>query len=300
MRKIPDAGASNRRKLEQREELYSEKLTPAGDIFFALRPRGRAFRLAQRSGLSALLALSLCLCASGCGESDSGKLPAVGVQGKSAYVISERATGPIVIVFPGRSSRTDDPTLGIRQMALRIAAGANGSVAIFSWREMTTARKWLETQAAARRAAGQPARVALVGHSWGGAAAANLAQELLASPAVDAVTLLATIDAIQQGYVVAGAEIAAGAGAGEGVFGQRLELAAFKHAPAPDGKKLLKHVNYYQLDSPYLHGGPIPTATENHEVWFDHGKELGHGNLDNFLSDTVATEVLRACAGGKE
>ena len=77
-------------------------------------------------------------------------------------------------------------------------------------------------------------------------------------------------------------------------FRHRLRLAAFRKTPAPDGKKLVRHVNYYQLDSPHLAGARIRTASENHEVWFDHGRELGHGNLDNFIAEIVAEDVRRA------
>ena len=51
---------------------------------------------------------------------------------------------PIVVVFPGRSAPTDDPALGIRQTALRIAERVDGSVAIFSWKVMPAAREWVE------------------------------------------------------------------------------------------------------------------------------------------------------------
>ena len=215
-------------------------------------------------------------------------------------IVQETGTGPMILIFPGRSAAPDDATLGIRETALELARRMDASVALFSWQGMDQARAWLASQATLRRSTREPVRVGLVGHSWGGQAASALARELVAQQGlqVDQIFSLITIDAIQQGYGKAGLKIAAQFGSGEGIFGHRTGWSAFKNAPAPDGERLLRHVNFFQTDSPYLHGNRIATATENHEVWFDGGSELGHGNLDNYLIDVVVEEVRRSARAG--
>lgn len=121
-----------------------------------------------------------------------------------------------------------------------------------------------------------------------------MARESLASGLVDEITVLVTIDAIQKGYLRSGKRMAAQFLVGEGIFGQRTRWCAFRDAPAPDGRRLRRHVNFYQLDSPYLHGDRMPYAKENHEVRIDDGKAVGHGNLDNFLVEMVVEEIRRA------
>jgi hypothetical protein len=48
------------------------------------------------------------------------------------------------------------------------------------------------------------------------------------------------------------------------------------------------------MDSPSLCGTPIKSADENHEIWLDAGREVGHGNLDNLVAELVAEDVRRA------
>jgi pimeloyl-ACP methyl ester carboxylesterase len=199
-----------------------------------------------------------------------------------------------VLVFPGRSAPTDDRTLGIRGAALRIAGKVEGSVAIFSWRRYDLAREWVRREAGKRRAAGEPAELALIGHSWGGQAAGRFAVEALGAGEVDRVPVLVTIDAICMGYVKSSLYQLPSLFSLEILFPHRLKLAAFRGTPAPDGRRLVRHVNYYQTDSPQLCGAPIPTATENHQVWLDAGREPGHGNLDNIVAELVAEDVRRA------
>ena len=229
----------------------------------------------------------------GCGEVLTSGLPPVGVPQPLAYVVREERTGPISIVFPGRSAPTDDPTLGIRETALRIAERAGGSVGLFSWKVYDQAVRWARKESALRRSSGGRVRVALVGHSWGGPTAARFAEEALAGGVVDEVSVLVTLDAIDKGYAKNALEWWA-ALLPEGLFGARWPVMAFTGGPIVDGERVRRHVNYYQVDSPMLHGAAVPTATENHEVWFSHGSELGHGNLDNFLIDIVAEDVRRA------
>jgi pimeloyl-ACP methyl ester carboxylesterase len=209
-------------------------------------------------------------------------------------VIEEASRGPIVLIFPGRSAPTDDRTLGIRGAAMRISQKLEGSVAIFSWRRYRLAREWVRREAAKRRAAGEPAELALIGHSWGGQAAGRFATECLGSGDVDSVPVLITIDAICLGYLKSSLYQIPSILSLEIIFPHRLKLTAFKGTPAPDGQRLIRHVNYYQTDSPSLCGAPIPTATENHRVWLDTGREPGHGNLDNIVAELVAEDVRRA------
>jgi hypothetical protein len=217
------------------------------------------------------------------------------VAGRREFIVKDSATGPIVLIFPGRSAPTDDPTLGIRGTAMRIARKVDGSVAIFSWMSYPLARKWVEREAAERRAAGRPARLALVGHSWGGEAASEFVREVLKTGAVDDVPVLVTIDSIHKGYVGCFLRELPSMLTLEIFFRHRLALTGYARTPVPDGRGLLRHVNYYQQDSPQLCGRPIRTASENHEVWLDRGREPGHGNLDNLVAEFVAEDVRRAC-----
>jgi hypothetical protein len=255
--------------------------------------------LAQRIAPLIRSVAAVALLAGGCARrsaapASKAELPPVGVPGRKIFVVEEARRGPIVLIFPGRSAPTDDPTLGIRTTAVRIADRLEGSVAIFSWMRYRQAREWVRREARKRRRAGGRARLALVGHSWGGQAAGNFTRESLRKGIVDEVTLLVTIDAICKGY-------------GKGVFYQlpsllsleiffrhRLKLVAFRGTPRPDGVRLLRHVNYYQTDSPQLCGAAIASASENHQVWLDRGREPGHGNLDNLVAELVAEDIRRA------
>jgi len=239
------------------------------------------------------LTTAVLLLAVGCGTGQY-VMPPPGKAEKLAYIIKERETGPIVLVFPGRTSPADDPTLGIRGTALALADKLNGSIALVSWEAEDAVFRWTARQAALRHARGERAAVALVGHSWGGEAASRMASDLLRYSTVDEIAVLVTIDAINQGIVKCYAECIMSVLLLEGLFPHRLPLMAFREPPVPDGKRLVRHVNYYQLDSPHLHGYPVETATENHEVWFDRGHEIGHGNLDNYIMSLVVEDVVRA------
>ena len=240
------------------------------------------------SARAALACAAAVLLAAGCGEVYID-LPPVGVPQPLAYVVQEKPTGPVTVIFPGRSAPTDDVTLGIRQTALAVAERAGGSVGLFSWKVYDAAKRWTAREAALRRKSNERVRLALVGHSWGGQAASRFARETLAEGIVDEVSVLVTLDAIKKGYV-------------KSFFNwwgclftfDLWPAMAFRDSPAPDRRKILRHVNYYQLDSFACHGAVMPTADENHEVWFDTGSVLGHGNLDNFLIDIVAEDVRRA------
>jgi hypothetical protein len=241
--------------------------------------------------------LAAAVAGSGCAAAVR-ELPPVDVQAPLACVIEERPTGPIVVIFPGRSAPTDDVTLGVREAALEIGRRLDGSVALASWKVYDAVVHWTEGQARQRRRARERVRLALVGHSWGGEAAGRFARETLSAGTVDEVSVLVTIDAIEKGYARSTLNWFVSFFSLEWLFGYRLPVMAFRGTPPADGTRIVRHVNYYQLDSPILHGAAIPTATENHEVWLDGGSELGHGNLDNFLIDIIAEDVRRAFLEG--
>ncbi len=226
------------------------------------------------------------------------ELPPVGVQGRKSFVVAESKSGPIVLIFPGRSAPTGDKTLGIRSTAIRISQRLEGSVAIFSWMHYRQARAWVRREAAKRRARGERVRVALIGHSWGGQAASNFTRESLKKGIVDEVTLLVTIDAICKGYIKGVLYQLPSLLTMEVFFPHRLRLVSFRGTPKPDGTKLVRHVNYYQMDSPQLCGTAISSASENHEIWMDRGREPGHGNLDNLIAELVAEDVRRSFLNG--
>jgi pimeloyl-ACP methyl ester carboxylesterase len=211
--------------------------------------------VAAAAGLAVAAAL-----AAGCGEVATVGLPPVGVPQPLAYVVQQKRTGPISIIFPGRSAPTDDVTLGIRETALRVAERAGGSVGLFSWKVYAQARRWAAREAALRRAAGERVRIALVGHSWGGPTATRFAEESLADGLVDEVSILVTLDAIDKGYGKNATEWWL-ALVPEAIFQVRWPMMAFTGGPLVDGTRVRRHVNYYQLDSPMLAPQNSPTVT---------------------------------------
>ena len=103
-----------------------------------------------------------------------------------------------------------------------------------------------------------------------------------------------TIDGIEEGYLWVFFGHVPSVFTLEILFPHRLCVLALTEAPIPDGQHFREHINYYQIDSPHLSGYIIPTATQNHEVWFDRGTEVGHGNLDNYVCHLVVEDVLRS------
>tara|TARA_R110002073_G_scaffold1425_4_gene9919 strand:+ start:21 stop:785 length:765 start_codon:yes stop_codon:yes gene_type:complete len=243
---------------------------------------------------SALLSLWL-LATSGCTALVTpNHLPPVGEPQAHAYILEESAEGPIVVLFPGRSAPTNDPNLGILRTAEVLADRITGSIAVFNVHAYDAAHEWLQRQSELRRESGAPRRLALVGHSWGAGAAGRLLEQGFAEDLIDEVTTLVTIDGIEEGYLWVFFGHMPSVFSLEILFPHRLCVLSLTEAPTPDGQRFREHINYYQIDSPHLSGYIIPTATQNHEVWFDCGSELGHGNLDNYICYLVVEDVLRA------
>lgn len=233
--------------------------------------------------------------ASGCTSIDAPThLPPTGKPEAHAYILEESDAGPIIVLFPGRSAPTDDPNLGILQTAEALSDRIAGSVAVFNVHSYEAAHSWLKRQSEVRQANGAPREVALVGHSWGAGAAGRLLEQGFSEGLIDTVSTLVTIDGIEDGYLWVFFGHMPSVFSLEILFPHRLCVLSLTEAPAPDGRRFREHINYYQIDSPHLSGYVIPTATQNHEVWFDQGSELGHGNLDNYISYLVVEDVLRS------
>lgn len=249
----------------------------------------------DRHLLQAFALLLACLAATGCTAFTMPEyLPPIGEPQEHAYILEENDSGPIVVLFPGRSAPTNDPNLGILQTAEILAERMTGSIAVFNVHAYKAASEWLQRQSAIRRQNGEPRRLAVVGHSWGAGAGGRLLEQGLADDLVDEVTTFVTIDGIEEGYLWVFFGHMPSVFSLEILFPHRLCVLSLTEAPAPDGKRFREHINYYQIDSPHLSGYVIPTATQNHEVWFDRGFELGHGNLDNYISHLVVADVMRS------
>lgn len=241
------------------------------------------------------LLMVLCVAASGCTALTTPEhLPPIGKPEAHAYILEENNTGPIVVLFPGRSAPTDDPNLGILRTAEVLAERMTGSIAVFNVHAYAAAHRWLERQSALRRERGVPRQLALVGHSWGAGAAGRLLEQGFAEGLIDEVTTMVTLDGIEEGYMWVFFGHMPSVFTLEIFFPHRLCVLSLTESPVPDGKRFREHINYYQIDSPHLSGYIIPTATQNHEVWFDQGAELGHGNLDNYVCYLVVEDVLRS------
>ena len=229
--------------------------------------------------------------ATGCGAT----LPAVGEAKPHAFLIREAERGPIVVMFGGYLTSAADLCLGMRQSAMLVAERMQGSVAVFPWNSLDLAKEWCAREGWKRREAGEAPEYAIAGHSWGGHSACKLTEHIIDTHAGGpCVSALITLDAANHGYCLCALEITMAVATFEYATRQRHGFISLRRTPVPDGERLVRHINYYQRDSRWLHGTHIDTATENHLVWLDSGHEVGHGNLDGILAELVAEDVRRS------
>ena len=114
------------------------------------------------------------------------------------------------------------------------------------------------------------------------------------------IALLVTVDAIKNSTVGVTAGIAPTIlTLGNPIPGRNVYFIAYENTPPVEGKRVLAHVNYYQLESKLYHGGPISGASENHRL-DDPAQSINHGNSDDFAYPLVRADLQQALRAGAE
>jgi pimeloyl-ACP methyl ester carboxylesterase len=243
-----------------------------------------------RAVLSAIL---VALAIPGCGGEPEA-FPEPGDANESSAIIRETGGGDIIVVYSPYPLRRGAPPDGVRRAAQQAIGRGQCSAAAFFWSEKAMSIRWIRSQIAERIRFGLPPRVILAGHGLGATAAAETARTLCRDPSDVVVALLLTVDAVKTGPIGSAAGVT-GSVIASSLPGVKVSFAAYDSAPAPDGLRLLAHVNYYQTATVY-HGAPMPGA-ENHRL-DDSTGVLNHGNVDDFAFPMLASDLRRAMAGG--
>ncbi|MDR3210477.1 MAG: hypothetical protein LBU79_00995 [Planctomycetota bacterium] len=234
--------------------------------------------------------LGVLLFLSGCaGEATPFPLP--GDANEAAMVMRRTSQGPVLVIFSASPLRSDTPPDGIREAVARAIGGIDCSAAAFHWNERPLAERWLGQELTTRRSAGFPERLILAGHGVGATAAAETAAMVMASRPETVITLLLTVDAVKTGWLGSAAGVT-GAALAKGLARVRVNYTAFDGAPPPDGRRLLRHINYYQNRGELYHGSPMPGA-ENHLLHDDTGL-LNHGDIDDFALPLLERDIRSA------
>lgn len=167
------------------------------------------------------------------------------------------------------------------------------SAATFFWTERDRTRRWLFDQIESRRVANLPVRIILAGHGLGATEACELAKDLMRQYRDQGVeiALLVTVDAVKTNRIGSAAAVTGNA-LTRRIPGVDHNFTAYDAAPAPDGKRLWAHVNYYQSKTTYYHGTAMPHA-ENHRL-DDWTGLLNHGNVDDFAFGFLVADFRQA------
>ncbi len=231
-------------------------------------------------------------------------LPAGGEKPVPAAVFSEQAvrlrsdpTGLIALVLtpfpPGRTI----PVGGVHQ-ALRDAAAAGPcAAAVFFQEEQRAAEAWVREECQHRREHGLAPRLALGGHSTAGAEVCELAKHLLATEPDLTIELLVTVDAVKNGGL-GGATSAAAALLTQPVPKVAPAFSAYRGAPRVDGRRVLAHANYYQLQTAGYQGGPMPGTANNFPLLSEPSYAINHGNVDDYAYAYVLADFRQAIQRG--
>ncbi len=232
----------------------------------------------------------VCLLASGCGKKID-PFPDPGNVTEKVSIYRRSSLGPIVVIFTPYPIEPLSPPDGVREAAIRAVGGRSCSVAAFYWPERSLSERWIADQLELRIEMGTPLNIILAGHSLGATAAAETARFVMHNHPEAAISLLLTVDAIKTGKIGSTAGTAGAVIAGS-IPGVKTNLTAYDSAPAPDGRKLLRHVNYFQQNSSLYHGVNMPDA-ENRPL-HDSSGLLNHGNADDFAVPLMTQDFVHA------
>jgi hypothetical protein len=231
-------------------------------------------------------AILVCLGFAGCG-SEPDVFPEPGNATESAVIMREAEQGEIIVVYASYPLRPGAPPDGVRRAVQRAMGRGPCSSAAFYWSERTLSSRWIHSQIAERIRHGIAPRVILAGHGLGATTAAETARSLMRDQSGAVVSLLLTVDAVKTGKIGSAAGVT-GTVIASSLPGVKANFVAYDAAPAPDGVRLLAHVNYYQTSAGY-NGAPMPGA-ENHHL-FDPSGMLNHGNADDFAFAMLAGDL---------
>lgn len=257
------------------------------------KPKSRLRHLAAPVLTAALAVILAALCA-GCGR-EVDAFPNPGDVSESGQIMRYADTGVVVVVFASFPLRDGVPPDGVRR-AVAVSLGRRPcSAATFFWSENILAERWIEDQLERRRRAGLPPRLILAGHGLGASAASEMAKTVMARNQDVEIVLLLTVDAVKTGRIESAAGVA-GSAIVNRLPGVNMNFIAYDAAPAPDGRRLWSHINYYQDKSQAYHGAAMPGA-ENHHI-DDWTGALNHGDADDFVYPLLTVDIRAALERG--
>ncbi|GEM_PF-6931583 len=221
------------------------------------------------------------LCASaGCTprETVSGAMQAVYPRsvhraGIQMTVVQSAREGPIIAVFPGAQTPVDGLAYGLRLALDRAMEAGPCSAAIFGVDEAARAHIWIHREGMRRKANEREAETVLVGYGLGGGVACDLTRDLADEGEGLDVVLLVTVDALRR--LPAGLR----------------SPVAYSDSPAEIDGGVIRHVNYYQMATAFVHGAAMTGATENHEVSRAWPRAVSHANVDDYVAPLVAADL---------
>lgn len=238
------------------------------------------------------LALALAIAALVAGRA-AGAEPA-----QREVVLREAVSGPVIVTYASVLPAASAPPDGVRAAAGRVVDGIAGraelSAATFYHEDRAPALLWIRKQMDGRRRRGLPLRLILAGDGAGATEAAETARTLLLHNRDFVIDLLLTVDAVKADRYGSSAAYAAGNALVRGLPGVEASFTAYTAAPAPDGRALLAHINYYQTESTAMHGDAMPRA-ENHRI-ADGTGILGHDNAADFALPNLVADLRFAVA----
>lgn len=227
----------------------------------------------------------------GCGN-QTEPVPTVNMESEAVQVLCTSNRGTVALVFTPHPMKKSAPPDGVLR-ALRNVQG-KGSAAAFYYTARNRGEKWLLAECEKRRLAGIQPRIVLGGHSFGATEAGVLATRLLRLHEDVAIELLVTVDAIKTGMVGSTAGVASTVlTLGNPIPGKHVYFVAFDSVIPADGKRLVYHTNYYQLETKLYHGGAIAGASENYLIPQSDGI-INHGNIDDFVYPMVMADMQAA------
>ena len=212
---------------------------------------------------------------------------------ESVDVLRDAPVGPIIVSYASSPLKQDSPPDGVRAAVIHAIGATQLSAACFFWTERELAMRWIREQMDARRKRGIPPRLILAGHGLGATEASETARELLFHERNFEIVLLLTVDAVKASKYGSAAYVTGNAIVNR-LPGVSHSFTAYDAAPAPDGKKVWAHINYYQDKSVNFHGSSMPKA-ENHRI-ADWTGLLNHGNADDFAMPFLVTDLKYAIA----
>jgi len=207
--------------------------------------------------------------------------------------------GVIALVFVPHPLSPPAPPCGVQQALQKALPTAPCSAAVFLYSETTQAESWLATQCELREKSGLPPRVMLAGHSWGATAAGEFAQRIFQKNPRVIIQLLATVDAVKSSTVGTTTGITSTVlTLGNPIPGKNVYFIAYDGTPRVDGKRLLAHTNYYQLETTLYHGGPIGGKVENMRIRTSPSSAVNHGNVDDYAMPFLTADFIAAIREG--